>query len=134
MRRSIRARWGGRAIDLEHLALHAVVRLRNAGRAERVRLDDVRAGREVFVVNRPNDLRLREDEQVVVALQVMRVVVEAPAEVRLRQLALLDHRLHRAIHDQDALAHEARQEDRAVGLHEGPFDGLSKNDVFTATC
>ena len=46
-----------------------------------------------------------EHQQVVVAFQVVRMIVQEAraAEVRLRQLVLLDHRAHRAIHDEDAL-------------------------------
>jgi hypothetical protein len=42
-----------------------------------------------------------------------------PRKIRFRQLVLLDHRPHRAIHDEDALAHEAGQEGGAIGLHGG---------------
>jgi hypothetical protein len=40
----------------------------------------------------------------------MRVIVEPAAKVGFRQLARLDLRAHRAVHHEDALAHEAGEE------------------------
>ena len=49
----------------------------------------------------------REHEELVVALQVARVVAEAlAAEVGLAELARLDHRAHRAVEDEDALGED----------------------------
>ena len=50
-------------------------------------------------------VRAREHEQIVVAAQVVRVTGESlPAEVRFREAVALDHRAHRAIEDEDAVA------------------------------
>ena len=56
-----------------------------------------------------DDLRLREVEQIVATLEVLPVPVREPraAKRRLVQLALLDHRAHRAVEDDDALAQQA---------------------------
>ena len=49
-------------------------------------------------------VRLREDEQVVVALQILVVRLEPlAAELRLAQRVALDHRAHRAVEDEHAL-------------------------------
>jgi hypothetical protein len=56
-------------------------------------------------VNLLDQLRLREIEHVVVALQVLGPIPETLASIRrLVQLALLDHRPHRAIEDDNPLA------------------------------
>ena len=66
--------------------------------------------------------RLCEHQHVVVATKIARMVVQAAhpraAKVRLRQLVLLDHRAHRAIHHEDALAQEAGEFCGTVGLHD----------------
>jgi len=52
----------------------------------------------------------RELQQVVVALQVLRVIAEAlTAEIRLAELVALDHRAHRAVEDGDALRQDGGQ-------------------------
>jgi hypothetical protein len=66
------------------------------------------ARREIGVVDPAHDVGLRQRQEVVVALEVVRVVVKPAAEVGLRQPALLDLRAHGAVHHEDALAHEAR--------------------------
>jgi hypothetical protein len=69
------------------------------------------------------DVGLRDRQQVVVALEVVRVMAEAarggPAEVGLRELALLDLRAHRAVQDQDAAVKERGDLGGAVRLHGG---------------
>jgi len=71
-------------------------------------------------MNAGDDLRAGEHQQVVVALEVLRVVEEAlAAVVRLAQLLLLDHRAHRAIQDQDAFGEKLAEFGAAVGLHGG---------------
>ena len=52
-------------------ARRAVVRLRDRGARERVGLADVRARHKVAVVDLADRVRLREDEQVVVALELL---------------------------------------------------------------
>jgi hypothetical protein len=79
--------------------------LRDGLAAERVGLDDVGAGLEVLAMDVEDHVGPRQHEQVVVALQLAAVVREArAAEVTFLQLAPLDHRPHRAVQDQDALA------------------------------
>ena len=113
-----RRRVGGFAGDGRRDAVHllddrleAVVGHRDRRRVERVGLDDVRAGLEVAVVDLAHDLGLGQHQDVVGALQVARVVLEAlAAEVRLGQRVALDHRAHRAVEHQDPLAHDLRQQ------------------------
>ena len=65
-----------------------------------------------------DDLRLRQHQQVVVALQVVRVVGEALAAiVGLVEPVALDHRAHGAVEDQDALLEQGGELVGAVGLH-----------------
>ena len=62
--------------------------------------------------------RAGQHQQIVVALEVFRVVEEAlAAVVRLAQLLLLDHRAHRAIQDQDAFGEKLAEFGAAIGLH-----------------
>ena len=72
----------GRDVQLVRETLQAVVGERDRLRVERVRLDDVGARLEVLPVDPLDDRRLREDEEVVRALQVLRVIPEALAAVR----------------------------------------------------
>ena len=93
-----------RALDVQLVrhVLEQVVGLGDRRAAERIGLDDVGAGREILAVDLVDDVRTGEDQQVVVALEVLRVVPEPfAAEVRLRELVTLDHRPHRAVEDQD---------------------------------
>jgi hypothetical protein len=54
-------------------------------------------------VDLADDVGPRQDQQVVVALQILRMILEPlAAEVRFRQLVALDHRPHRAVEDEDA--------------------------------
>ena len=96
-----------------HLAddgLEAVVGLGDGGAVERVRLDDVGAGREVLAVDLADDVGPRQHQEVVVPLEVARVVREArPAEVRLLQAAALHHGAHRAVEHEDAAGEQGRQ-------------------------
>ena len=109
------------AVHLAHPRGETVVGLRDRRRVEGVGLDDVGAGFEVGVVDRRDRLGPGQHEQVVVALQVVAVVGEPAggraAEVGFGELQLLDHRAHRAVEDEDALAHQAREFVGAVGLH-----------------
>ena len=55
-------------------------------------------------VNLLDDIRLCEAEEIVVSLELLRVVFEPlPAKLRLIQLVLLDHRSHRAIENMNSL-------------------------------
>ncbi len=52
-----------------------------------------------------NQIRTRQGEHVVVALEVVAVIAEATAaEVLLAELVTLEHGAHRAIQDEDALS------------------------------
>ena len=79
-----------------------------------------------------NHVRAGEDEQVVVALQVARVVGEARAAiVVLGEAVLLDHRAHRTVEHEDSLAEQGREEARggsgASGvLRKGQFITVSE--------
>ena len=65
-----------------------------------------------------DDLRLRQYQQVVVALEVMRMVFQAFATViGLGQAVALDHRAHGAVQDKQALLEEGVEFGRTVGLH-----------------
>ena len=89
---------GRRAVHLLGVGLERVVGHRDRVGVERVRLDDVRAGVEVRVVDLADDLRAGQDEDVVGAPQVVIVVLEAlAAELFLGQRVALDHRAHRAV-------------------------------------
>ncbi len=80
-------------------------------RVERVRLDDVRAGFEIQAVDVLDDRRPGDIQQVVEAFEVPAVPIRETraAKRRLIQLALLDHRAHRAVNDDDAFAQQAFQ-------------------------
>ena len=80
-----------------------VVGLRDAGAVEGVGLENVGPRVQVGAVNVGDDIGAGQDENVVVATQVVSVVGKArSAEVRLGQGAPLDHRAHGAVDDQDA--------------------------------
>ena len=65
----------------------------------------------------------RQDQQVVVALEILRVVLEPlAAEVRFRQLVALDHRPHRAVEDEDALRERALER---AGRVDGDGDAMA---------
>ena len=89
------------------LLVELVVRLRDHRRRERVRLDDVGARGEIRLVDFRDDLRLRQHQDVVVPLQVMRMIlVTITTEVILAQLVLLHRRSHRAVDHHHALLHD----------------------------
>jgi hypothetical protein len=75
-----------------------VVGLGNAGRVEGVGFDDVGAGLQIVTVNCLDDLRPGEQQQVVVAFQIVRMVGEtAAAIIGLLQRVTLDHGAHGAV-------------------------------------
>ena len=90
---------------------HPIVRQRDGLRVERVCLDDIRAGFEIQAVDVFDDCRPGDVQQVVEAFKVPAAPVREPraAKRRLIQLALLDHRAHRAVNDDDAFAQQAFQ-------------------------
>ena len=81
--------------------------LRDAGRAEGVGLDDVRAGLEEAAVDVADHLRLRQREEIAVVEQILLRVLEAlAADVRLRHAVGADGRAHRAVDDGDAFVEQ----------------------------
>ena len=101
----------GLDVELVHDVLKVVVRHRDRVGIEGVGLEDVRTRLQVCGMDLTDDLRPREREQVVVALLVVREIGEArPAVFRLGQLVALDHRTHRAVQDDDALAQLSAEE------------------------
>src|SRR6266545_6771328 len=77
-------------VQLVRNVLELVVRLRDRRAAERVRLDDVRAGREILPVDLADHVGTREDQEIVVSPQILRMILEAlAAEIRFRQLVPL---------------------------------------------
>ena len=102
-------------VQLVSQLLQLVVRQRDRGGVERVGLDDVRPGLEVLAMDGLDDLRLRQAEQVVVPLQILRPILEPlAAKPRLVQLVSLDHRPHRAVENDNALPQQALQLLRSV--------------------
>ena len=101
---------GRLVVELVVELLEAVVGQRDRVGIERVGLDDVRAGGEVVLVDRPDQVGLRQREQVVVADEVARVVGEAlTAVARLVGTVALDRRTHRTVQHHDPLAQDRRQ-------------------------
>jgi hypothetical protein len=100
----------GRDVQLVRDAREAVVGEGDRLRVERVRLDDIGACLEVLPVDPFDDRRLREDEEVVVSLEVHRVIPEPLAAMRrLVQMVALDHGAHRAVEDGDALVEKGTE-------------------------
>src|SRR5690606_14336319 len=108
--------------------LQAVIGQRDGGRVERVGLDQVGTGGQVAGVDRADDVRSRQAEQVVVATLVVRAAAAGAVRMALGcmrgvesfcetlaavigfgQLVLLDHRAHRAIDYEDALGQGLKQ-------------------------
>ena len=84
--------------------LQVVVSLPDAGRREGVRGRDVGARVEVGVVELGDDLRVREVQEVGVALDVLRVLAESLAAVlRFREPASVDEDAPRTVEHEDAL-------------------------------
>ena len=82
----------------------AVVFLCDARRAEGVGFDDVGTRGQVLGVDFANHVGPGQHQQVVVALQILRVCAERRiAEVGLAELVALDHGAHGAVDDGDAL-------------------------------
>ena len=95
---------GAGEVELGDELLRAVVGLGDPRRGEGVGRDDVGAGAEVVEVELPHGVRLRQDQNVVVAAQVARPVGEAlPAIAGLAELEVLDFRAHGAVEHEDRL-------------------------------
>jgi hypothetical protein len=73
-------------------------------RIKRIRLDDIRPGFEVLPMNRLDDGRLRDVQEIVVSLEVLLPILEPfPPKRSFVELVPLDHGAHGAIKDQDAI-------------------------------
>ena len=94
----------GRDVEVVDDVLEVVVCLGKRVRVERIRLDDVGARVQILLVNSANHVGASQDQQVVVALEALRVIDEAIApKVGFLEPGTLDHRAHRAIEKDDAL-------------------------------
>src|SRR6185503_949288 len=87
--------------------VHEELALRDARRAEGVRLDDVRAGFQESAVDVADYLRLGQREQIAVVQQVLLRVREAvPADVGFLHVVAADGRAHGPVDDRDAFLEE----------------------------
>ena len=99
--------------------LERVVGLPDPRRREGVRRRDVRARIEVGVVDLGDDLRLRQVQEIGIALDVARVLAEALAPVLvLGQLAPVDEHAPGPVEHEDALGQKAASSCSANVLHE----------------
>ena len=111
------ARQGGAGVvELVGQLVHVVIGQRHRVRVERVGLQDVGAGLQVLAVDALDDLRLRQVQQVVVALQRARPLPEPVAAVPVLVGAVaLDRGAHRAVDHHDAPAQRGGQFIGAIG-------------------
>ena len=109
---------------------HAVIVLRNRGGAECVGFDDVSTRRQIAFVDLADDVGARQAQQFVVALDVVREVLETGPSRRIRaalaavlflgQFEALHHGAHGAVKDGDALAQNDGQSP-GTGVGDGWF-------------
>ena len=98
------------AVELIGEVRHVVVGLRDRGRGERVGGDDVGAGAQIVGVDVLDRLRLRQDQQIVVAADVaVKIRKTLAAEGGLVILQALDHGAHGAVEHQDTFAGSRQQ-------------------------
>jgi hypothetical protein len=105
-----------------------VVGLRDRRRIEGVRFDDVGAGGEVLGVHAANDVGPGQRQEVVVALEVVRMRGETricvqsarSAVVGFAEAVALDHRPHRTVEDEESALQEGGKFGAAVRLHLKP--------------
>ena len=108
IRRRIFIAGGARDFRRRHVHLvgeifHVVIGLRDALRAKGVRFNDVRTGGQILLVNFLDHLRLRQHQQLVVALDVVDVCGKTLATIfGFAQLVALDHGTHRTVEYGDA--------------------------------
>ena len=87
-----------RQIDFTTIVLHVIIRHRHPLRTERIRLDNVRPGREIFTVDIPNYIGTRQRQQIVVTGHQSRHIPETfPSEISLCQAIPLNHGTHGTI-------------------------------------
>src|SRR5690606_20515949 len=110
------------AVELAGQVLHAVVGERDGGGVEGVGFDQVGAGVEVGGVDRRDDVRPGQRQQVVVAALVVAGVGEAlAAVVGLPEPVALDHGAHGAVEHQDAAGKRVLQRGDAPGMEPGEW-------------
>ncbi len=91
-------------IQLMNQRFQLVVGLRHGGRVEGAGFENIGPGFKVGAVDAADDRRLGQHQQVVVALQVMRMLGQARAAiVGFLQAVALDHGAHRAVENEQAL-------------------------------
>ena len=89
-------------VDFRRQGFHLVIRHRDGRRVKSVGFNDIRPGRKIGIVDSGYHIRLAENQQVVVALQVARPVGKAlAAKVLLTQTVALDHGAHAPIQNQN---------------------------------
>ena len=125
----LRHRGGGLVDVVGELGRQSVFGESDRHRIERVRLEDVGAGFEITGVDRLDDVRPSDAEEIVEAAQllVIGMILEAFAtEVGLFELVGLDHRPHGAVEKQDPLGEELLEDLTGRGarqIHANVFPG-----------
>ena len=103
-------------VQLVHQRLHAVIGQGDGVGVEGVGFENVGTGGEILAVNLAYHLRPRQQQEIVVALEIARPVGKAfAAIIRLGQRVALDHGAHGAVEDEDALLRQGLQFGGAVG-------------------
>src|SRR6185436_821117 len=109
---------GAGAVEFIHELRHAIVGHRDRIRIEGIGFDDVCAGFQIGGVNAADDLRLRQSEQVVIALLVAAVFMKSIAVVMMGvQSMALDHGAHRAVEHEYSLGEKVVQKLNALVGH-----------------
>ena len=124
-------------VQLFDQMLETVIGLADRRGIEGIRLDDVGAGFEIGAADLTDDVRLRQRQKIVVALELVTVIAEtATAERRLVQRITLDHHAPGSVEDEDALARrllQPRDARIAVETHETPFRSAGRpNNLHAA--
>ena len=88
-------------VQLVNERFHFVIRHGNRVRVERVRLEDIGARLQVLAVDAFDHFGLRQIEEVIVTLQIGRMIFQVPTIARLVELEHLNHRAHRPVEDED---------------------------------
>ena len=91
-------------VDLSAVVLHTIVAHRDALGIEGIRLDDVGACFKVFAMDIANDEGSGKGENVIAALQLLRMVSKTGStEVFFAQLELLDHGTHSTVENENSV-------------------------------
>ena len=107
-------------IELVRFAIHAVIHQVALGAVERIGLDDIRAGFQIRAMDAQHHIGARLHQDFVAALQ------RRPAEIRGREMLLLQHGAHGAVDDQNTAIE---------GIEQGftAFVGGGHGDYFDST-